>query len=53
MTLEKKDNNIDSEGEIVNIYRKILDDLGNEEKSSLNPWYFTKVFSLFDRIFSG
>ena len=37
MTLEKKDNNIDSEGEIVNIYRKILDDLGNEEKSSLNP----------------
>ena len=48
-----KDNKLGSGGEIVNIYKKLLDDLWKGEKSSINPGYFKKVFSLFAQKFSG
>jgi len=48
-----KDNKLGSGGEIAYIYRELLDDLWNGEKSIINPGYFKKVFSLFVRKFSG
>jgi len=48
-----KDNKLGSGGEIASIYRELLDDLWNGEKSIINPGYFKKVFSLFVKKFSG
>ena len=48
-----EDNKLGSGGEIASIYRELLDDLWNGEKSIINPDYFKKVFSLFVRKFSG
>ena len=48
-----EDNKLGSGGEIASIYRELLDDLWNGEKSIINPEYFKKVFSLFVRKFSG
>ena len=47
------DNKLGTGGEIASIYRELLDDLWNGEKSIINPSYFKKVFSLFVRKFSG
>jgi len=48
-----KDNKLGSGGEIASIYRELLDDLWNGEKSIINPGYFKKVFSVFVKKFSG